>query len=287
MSEELKELLEEIMAVHAAALAKLAEFDSAPADDDVVEEPADEPVDEPDVEEPADAEAEVPEVNEMCPTCGAEWSGNNGDDETRDEVGEVELRWFSAPSATSEKREYASIAIPAEVRELADGQVAVSGYAAVFNQPSLDLGFTERIAPGAFKRTLAMDGDVRLLIEHDGVAIARTKSGTLQVVEDERGLRIDATVDPANPKVAEVVSALRRGDLDGMSFGFRAIKDSWNESRTERTLEELQLFEVSLVTFPAYPQTQAVARSEQAAVEESVPVRARKLSAARVRLLDL
>ena len=294
MNEELMQLVEEIIAVHSALLEKLKEVDG-PVDEMPVDDvPVDDvPVEDDGESESSGASVEI-EINvggesesepaEVCPTCGMGLSGNKPYDE---KAGDTELRWFTAPSSTSEKRTLATSSLPVEVRELEDGQVGLSGYAAVFNQPSLDLGFTERIAPGAFKRTLAMDGDVRLLVEHDGVAIGRTKSGTLSVFEDERGLRIDARVDPANPKVAEVVSAIRRGDLDGMSFGFRTIKDSWNETRTERTLEELQLFEVSLVSFPAYPQTAVAARSEQAAEVEADVTARRRMARARVALLDL
>ena len=272
-----EELIEQLKEVVAAATAVLAAIEPVPADD-VEDDVAEVPVE-------VDEDVLVEETNEVCPTCGHEMAGDKPYDEEAGDT--VELRWFTSPSPVSEKRTLATTAMPLEVRELPDGQVGLAGYAAVFNSPSLDMGFIERIAPGAFKRSLAMDGDVRLLVEHDGVAIGRTKSGTLSVFEDERGLRIDARVDPANPKVAEVVSAIRRGDLDGMSFGFRTIKDSWNETRTERVLEELQLFEVSLVSFPAYPQTAVAARSEQAAEQEADVSARRRMARARVALLDL
>jgi HK97 family phage prohead protease len=111
--------------------------------------------------------------------------------------------------------------------------------------------------------------DVRLLIDHEGVPLARTKSGTLALEEDERGLRVEAELDPANPDAMRVLSAMRRGDLSQMSFAFRTVKDSYNSDRSVRELKEVQLFDVSIVTFPAYEETVAELRSrnETAIVE--------------------
>jgi len=146
-----------------------------------------------------------------------------------------------------------------ELRAEGDGSTLV-GYAAVFDSPSEPLPFTEFVRPGAFTKTLNDGADVRLLIDHEGVPLARTKSGTLVLEEDSRGLHVEASLDPANPDAARVLSAMKRGDLSQMSFAFRTIKDSFNADRTVRELKEVQLFDVSVVTFPAYEDTVAEVR---------------------------
>lgn len=148
-----------------------------------------------------------------------------------------------------------------EFRAENDGRTIV-GYAAVFDSPSEYMGFTEFVKRGAFSKTLNDGADVRLLIDHEGVPLARSKSGTLALEEDERGLRVEAELDPMNPDAARVISAMKRGDLSQMSFAFRTVKDSWNSDRSVRELREVQLFDVSVVTFPAYEQTVAELRKK-------------------------
>ena len=138
----------------------------------------------------------------------------------------------------------------------------IRGYAAMFNSMSYDLGgFREVIAPGAFSNVLATNPDVRLLYNHDDAAVmARTKSRTLELVEDEAGLRIWARVDMADPDVQRVIPKMMRADVDQMSFAFTVEEDDWDESagyplRTIRSIGEL--FEVSIVPFPAYEATKA------------------------------
>jgi len=146
-----------------------------------------------------------------------------------------------------------------EVRSDATGNTLV-GYAAMWDTPSQDLGFTEYVTRGAFTKTLKDGADVRLLFDHDGAPLARTKSGTLRLSEDSRGLKVEAELDPANPLAQQIMSALRRGDLNQMSFAFRTIKDSWNTDRSVRQLREVQLYDVSVVTYPAYEETIAELR---------------------------
>lgn len=165
-----------------------------------------------------------------------------------------------------------------ELREDDDGDRWVSGYAAVTDHPydvagGPPYGFSETIARGAFKKTLAEKDDVKLLANHEGIAMARTKSGTLTLVEDDNGLRVDARLDPKNPNAAEVLSALERGDLDEMSFAFRATRQEWNEDYTERIVREVQLFDVSLVTYPANPATVAKIAREAVRLDELRSVR--------------
>ena len=164
-----------------------------------------------------------------------------------------------------------------EVRAADDGTKLI-GYAAVFDSPSEPMPFTEFVRRGAFTKTLNDGADVRLLVDHEGVPLARTKSGTLYLEEDERGLRVEANLDPTNPDAARIISAMRRGDLSQMSFAFRTIKDAWNNDRSVRELREVQLFDVSVVTFPAYEETVAELRGRMDADTVSRVSRGRLLA---------
>lgn len=160
--------------------------------------------------------------------------------------------------------------IPAEIRADSDG-VKVSGYAAVFDQAT-DIGgyFTEVIARGAFKEAIGRD-DVVFLINHDGLPLARTRSGTLTLKEDDKGLRIDTVLDADDPDVKSITGKMKRGDLDKMSFAFRATKQEWDETTNPptRTITEAQLFDVSIVTQPAYDGTSIALRSLDDARKEA------------------
>jgi len=168
-----------------------------------------------------------------------------------------EMRWCATGS---DERRVAYTTL--EMREGSDG-THFSGYAAVFDSPSEPMPFTEYVKRGAFSKTLNDGADVRLLIDHTGVPLARTKSGTLQLVEDDRGLKVETVLDPSNPDAARIMSAMKRGDISQMSFAFRTIKDSWNSDRSVRDLREVQLFDVSVVTFPAYEETIAELRNHK------------------------
>jgi len=152
-----------------------------------------------------------------------------------------------------------------ELRAITDdkGLRHITGYAAVFNSLSDNLGgFREKIDKGAFKKSIKKD-DVRALKNHNtDYVIARTKSGTLKLSEDERGLKIDA-LPPDAGWARDLMVSIERGDIDQMSFGFMTISDRWETKDKEeiRTLEEVQLFDVSPVAFPAYPDTAVGLRS--------------------------
>jgi HK97 family phage prohead protease len=158
-----------------------------------------------------------------------------------------------------------------ETRQAEDGTMRLSGYAAVFNDNSVPLPFVERIAPGAFRKTLTETPDVRLLINHEGLPLARTKNGTLTLSEDERGLYMDAVIADTQ-EGRDLYTLVQRGDLDQMSFAFRVIRQKWNETRTERLLTELSLADgdVSVVTYPAYPTTSVEARQKIAEAMEAL-----------------
>lgn len=152
-----------------------------------------------------------------------------------------------------------------EVRAEDGAAPLIQGHAAVFNQLSEDFGgWREQIAPGAFKRTLR-SADVRALFNHSpDYVLGRNKAGTLSLAEDLAGLAIQVQ-PPATSWAADLMTSMQRGDIDQMSFAFRTIKDQWStdaEAGTQvRTLLEVELYDVSVVTYPAYPQTDAAVRS--------------------------
>jgi HK97 family phage prohead protease len=155
-----------------------------------------------------------------------------------------------------------------EVRDAPNGvggtDLVFRGYAAItgvdYDMVDHAGAFVERIAPGAFKKTLEAAADVVFLVNHSGMALARTKSGTLRLSEDGTGLHAEARLDPSNAVVQDVRSAVVRGDLDEMSFAFRVPKERgqiWNADFTDRTIIEANLSQgdVSLVNYAANPHT--------------------------------
>jgi len=156
----------------------------------------------------------------------------------------------------------------------AEGKPTVlRGHAAVFDQLSEDLGgFREKIAPGAFASSLG--GDIRALVSHDPAkVIGRTKAGTLRLKEDSHGLAVENDL-PETSFARDLVVSIERGVMTSMSFGFSTRKDHWEKINGEwvRTLLDVELFEVSAVGFPAYPQTDVtVAKRSLEAVEAQRP----------------
>jgi len=152
--------------------------------------------------------------------------------------------------------------------ELRAGQagdgMSFSGYAAVFNSDSEPLPFIERIAPGAFAKSLKSRNNIRMYMNHDSsMLLGTTRSKTVRLAEDSKGLFVDA--DLPDTSVGRDLSVLmQRGDVDSMSFGFTVPQggDRWSDDGTRRELRQIRLFEVSVVTgFPAYAATSASVRS--------------------------
>lgn len=146
-----------------------------------------------------------------------------------------------------------------------DGLI-LEGYASVFDAPydvygGPPVGWSEVVDRKAFNRTLAGNPDLHLLINHEGMPLARTKSGTLSLSTDNHGLKVRATLDPTDPDVQRLQPKMDRGDMDEMSFAFRVPKggDVWNETETERRLVEVNIDkgDVSVVNFGANPSTDA------------------------------
>jgi HK97 family phage prohead protease len=168
---------------------------------------------------------------------------------------------IDGPKPETKEQEVRTNSVDFEVRAEGDG-MSFTGYASVFNSPSEDLGgFVEYVAPGAFKRSLQSRNEVKLLWNHDsGEPLASLRGGTMQLVEDEVGLRVTAKL-PNTTRGRDIAELLRTKVIDSMSFGFNVIKDSWSRDGQTRTLESVRLFEASIVSFPAYSATTATVRS--------------------------
>jgi len=171
------------------------------------------------------------------------------------------------------------ITMQAEVRAMdtSDGSLKIGGYAATFNQEATGLNFREVIAQGAFTRTLQTDNPVYLLVNHnmEDLPLASTQSGTLRLAQDKTGLFMEASLDPANPRAQELASAIRRGDVDKMSFAFTVAQDGETREEGLRTLTDLDLYEVSVVTWPAYDSTTVGMRSIQ---DQDLEIKKQKLA---------
>ena len=194
------------------------------------------------------------------------WGGNaNFDDAAQDwaqrQIDKLDNETNKARSKMKKTERRTFTVKNIETREAEDGTMRMAGYAAVFNEPSLPLPFIEKIAPGAFTKTLQETPDVRLLVNHEGLPMARTKNGTMRLSEDETGLYFEAEL--ANTQESrDLYTLVERGDVDQMSFAFRVIRQKYNEDRSERLLTEVSLADgdVSIVTYPAYPATSVEAR---------------------------
>ncbi|MFA5385778.1 MAG: HK97 family phage prohead protease, partial [Eubacteriales bacterium] len=143
-------------------------------------------------------------------------------------------------------------------------QPIISGHAAVFNTLTDIWSYREQIAPGAFKKTLKIS-DTRALFNHDANWIlGRSSSGTLKMEEDDKGLAVEINFPDTQLIRDMVITPMERGDLNQMSFAFMVTDEEWEEKKGEmpiRTIKEVDpLFDVSVVTQPAYPTTDAKVR---------------------------
>lgn len=179
------------------------------------------------------------------------------------------MTWRPAPERRS---------APAEVR-VANGGRRLEGYAALFGTTANLGSFRETIRPGAFTRSLASGQDVLALVDHDPRRLlARTRSGTLRLSQDSKGLAFDLDA-PDTAAGRDVLALAERGDLGGMSFGFTVPNGGEEREGDVRALTGVTLHEISVVqAWPAYEGTIIAARSAN--------VRALRLGAAR-RSLEL
>ena len=164
------------------------------------------------------------------------------------------------------EKEIRAIHIPAKL-EVRDGRRVISGYPIVYNKDSEDMGFVERIAPGAAKKALPRS-DIRGLKNHDPSLIFARQGVNLECKEDKTGLYYEATeIDTRTFK--EVAEEVRLGLLTGQSFGFTILSDEWKGLDTDkptRTITEIgQIFDVGPVTYPVYTDTSVALRSLESA----------------------
>ena len=143
----------------------------------------------------------------------------------------------------------------------------IVGHPIVYDRWSQDLGgFRERVRPGAVTKALLED-DIRALLNHDpNFVLGRNRAATLSLSDQAGSLRMELYPPDTGTVRDLVVTPMERGDINQMSFAFRTVRDEWREPKTadglyERDLLELRLFDVSIVTFPAYTQTDASLRS--------------------------
>ncbi|MCP1764997.1 MULTISPECIES: HK97 family phage prohead protease [Bradyrhizobium] len=142
----------------------------------------------------------------------------------------------------------------------------ITGFAVVFGDETVIAGeFRERIAAGAFTRTLKEKPDVVMLLDHDsGRVLGRTAARTLSLRENSAGLYFALTVDPSTPEGQTALGTVGRQDVRGCSFGFRVRAEAWEDGGDRlplRTITDLDLYELTLTAFPAYPTTSAAMRS--------------------------
>lgn len=146
------------------------------------------------------------------------------------------------------------------------GNLSIEGYFAVFGSVyEIAPGLSESIAPGAFDKTLS--GDIRALINHDTtLVLGRTKAGTLNLRTDNRGLWGHIDVNPNDSDAMNLYERVKRGDVDQCSFGFDIIYEETEfreDGSIHWTIKEVELYEVSPCTFPAYEETSIAARTKE------------------------
>lgn len=158
---------------------------------------------------------------------------------------------------------------PTQFNTREDGEeLYIEGYFSVFNSTyEIWKDMTESIAPGAFTETLK-DADVRALINHETrLVLGRTKAGTLELKEDERGLWGKIRINPNDQDAMNLYERVKRGDVDQCSFGFEIIREETEigeDGSIHWTIMEVRLYEVSVCTFPAYEETEVSARERDA-----------------------
>lgn len=182
--------------------------------------------------------------------CNA-WTSDDDDERVNRMTSKVEYRTFDAEIT--------------EIRAMENGEgMTFGGYAWRNNVPSLPLPFTERIAPGAFTRSVKSRADIRAYVNHnDELLLGSTRAKTLRIDDRADGGYVEIDL-PDTTWGRDIRTLVERGDITGMSMGFSTVKDEWSNDGNERTLLEGKLWEVSVVTgVPAYPQTTASIRKLQ------------------------
>lgn len=168
-----------------------------------------------------------------------------------------------------------------------DNDYILTGYASTFEEYEMyggpsQYGWIERIDPDAFEKTLREKPDLHLLVNHAGMPLARTKSGTLSLSTDHHGLRVEARLDKRDPEVQSLAVKMERGDMDEMSFAFRVKAQEWRaapgyeeiDDQSYRTITEVSLHkgDVSVVNWGANPTTSVGIRSASDILRELVEI---------------
>ncbi len=166
---------------------------------------------------------------------------------------------------TSDAREQRSFCGGLELRAEGDGESGrtTKGYACLFdNVTSIGGYWQERFAKGAFSKSLGERDVVALHSHDDGRPMGRMSRDTLRVTEDDKGLGFENDL-PDTQDGRDLATSIDRGDIEGMSFRFRALKEEWDETQDPpmRTVIEAELFEITYTAFPAYPDTEVGMRS--------------------------
>lgn len=163
-------------------------------------------------------------------------------------------------------------AFPLEIRAARGNPRRLEGYVATFGSETRIGDFIESIAPGAFRQTLAEGRDVLALVDHDpSRVLGRTRSGSLRLQEDTRGLAFEIDL-PDTTLARDTLALAERGDIGGASFGFRARDEKWSGNRRE--LRAVDLLEISIVqSWPAYADTTVEARARRHGDEAVAPLR--------------
>lgn len=160
-----------------------------------------------------------------------------------------------------------------------DGMLKIAGYASVTNTP-YDMGFyREQVARGAFAKTLSENPDVQLLVNHEGLPLARTTNGSLTLREDDKGLHFEARLDPNDPDAQQLARKIQSGLMDQASFAFRVTRQDWDEDYENRTIQEVSLDrgDVSVCNYGASPTTHVTMRSFVDGLDEAAKEELRKL----------
>lgn len=165
---------------------------------------------------------------------------------------------------TVEKRNLTTNSV--EIREDDEGKRTLTGYAVKWDMKSVTMGwrrFREQFKRGAFTESMANEDQLALWSHDTSKVLGRTKNGTLRLFEDEIGLRFE--LDLLDTTLGDdAYKTIKRGDVDGVSFGFQMLKQEWDEADPDnviRTVTKAKLLEISPVAFPAYPDSQVSARS--------------------------
>ena len=190
---------------------------------------------------------------------------------------------------TLEHRATRGVEVRQDGEEVTEAQPVIAGYATTYDQAYPMFGgpeqggWNESVAGGAAKKSIEEQDDVYSFFDHAGLPLGRSSAGTLKLESDKLGLWTETSPDTRSPFSLEIVSRVERGELDAMSFAFQVVHDEWDEEYTERTIREVKLFDVSVVSFPANPHTVAGLLGD----EDLTPRSGRSLRLARAQLDQL